>query len=87
MAEAGLPSFEASTWLGLFAPAATPKEIIAKLNTEAMAGLSVPDLRERLLREGCTPVGGTPQELAAYVSAETAKWSKIIRDAGIRAEY
>lgn len=86
VAEAGLPGFEVSNWNALFAPAATPKEIIEKLHAEVVKVLLMPDMKERLLREGFTPVGNTPQEFAAYLSAETAKWNKVIKGAGIRAD-
>lgn len=86
IAEAGLPGFEVSNWNGLFAPAATPKEIIAKLNAEVVTVLNMPGMKEKFLREGFAPVGNTPQEFAAYLSAETARWDKVIKDAGIRTD-
>lgn len=86
VAEAGLPGFEVSNWNGLFAPAPTPKEIIAKLNAEVVTVLNMPGMKEKFLREGFTPVGNTPQEFAAYLRAETVKWAKVIRNAGIRAD-
>jgi tripartite-type tricarboxylate transporter receptor subunit TctC len=81
-----LPGFEAASWYGIFAPAQTPREVIAKLNRESARILETSEMREYLLREGAEPVGGTPEEFAAYFKSEIAKWAKVIRDAGIKSE-
>lgn len=82
-AEAGLPTFDASSWNCMVAPAGTPAEIVARLNAEVVRIVRDPTLLERLSADGVTGTGSTPQELAAYIRSESAKWSKVVRDAGI----
>ena len=84
--EAGLSGFEAQTTFGLFAPAGTPDEIITKLNTALNAALSDPTMRERALALGFELNVGTPEELAAHVDSEAAKWSKLIKERDIKFE-
>jgi tripartite-type tricarboxylate transporter receptor subunit TctC len=86
MAEAGLPDFEVSSWNGLFAPARTPPEIIARLHSEAVKALAAPDVREKLLAQGAEPVGSTPEEFRAYIRAEIEKWGRVIRASGARVD-
>jgi len=86
MSEAGLTGFEVNSWYGLIAPAGTPREIIIKLNTEVARSLREPDARERLYSIGAEPMNNTPEEFAAYINAEMAKWSKVVKTAGIRAD-
>jgi len=86
MSEAGLTGFEVNSWYGLIAPAGTPREIIMKLNTEVARSLREPDARERLYSIGAEPMNNTPEEFAAYINAEMAKWSKVVKTAGIRAD-
>ncbi|MGH8619602.1 MAG: tripartite tricarboxylate transporter substrate binding protein [Burkholderiales bacterium] len=81
-----LKGFDASSWYGLFAPAATPLDIIAKLNREVAAGLNVPEVRARLAQEGTVVVAGTPEQFGALVKADMAKWARVIREAGIQQE-
>jgi tripartite-type tricarboxylate transporter receptor subunit TctC len=85
-AEAGLPGYEMNAWYSMHAPAGTPREIIDRLNAELNAILKLPDVQERLKALGIDAGGGTPDELAAYVRAENAKYGRLIRDAGIRIE-
>jgi tripartite-type tricarboxylate transporter receptor subunit TctC len=85
IAEAGVPGFAVDQWYALFAPAATPKEIVAKLYAEIAKAVAQADTRERLLAMGLDPVGMPPDEFAAYVKTETVKWGKLVREAGIRA--
>ena len=85
MMEAGVKGYESATWYAVFAPAKTSKEIVGKLNSDIVAILKQPEVRERLSREGADPVGSTPQELAAYMKAEIAKWSKVVKAAGVKA--
>ena len=85
MIEAGVKGYESATWYGVLAPAKTPKNIVAKLNSDIVGILKQPDVRERLSREGADPVGSTSQELGAYIKSEIAKWGKVIRAAGIQA--
>jgi tripartite-type tricarboxylate transporter receptor subunit TctC len=86
IAEAGVPGYEAMGWNGVFAPAATPRAIVAKLNTDIVNVLRMPDVRERLESMGSNPVGGTPEQFGAYVRQEIARWGKVIRDNNIRIE-
>ena len=82
--EAGnLPGFEATSWYALMAPAHTPDAIIRKLQHEIAAILQLPAVRDVLDAQGATPVGNTPEELAHVINEDTARWSKLIRDAHI----
>lgn len=83
-AESGLPGFEVIGWFGLFAPAATPKPIIARLNTEINAVLKLAETQKRFSGDGLVPGGGTPEELGNFLRAEVAKWGALIRDAGLK---
>lgn len=86
VAESGFPGFETSAWQGLLAPARTPRNVIDRLHAAALSALERPIMRERLAADGAEGVGSTPQALTAFVRAEIAKWSKVVRAAGIRAE-
>jgi tripartite-type tricarboxylate transporter receptor subunit TctC len=79
MAESGYPDFEAVAWFGLLAPAATPKPIIDRLNREAVAALTAPDIKERLTGMGATVVASSPDEFAAFFAREFAKWEPIVK--------
>ena len=86
IAEAGLKGYETGTWHGILAPAATPKDVVAKLNAEIVRILAQPDVREKLVGQGLDPVGGTPEQFAAYLKSEIAKWAKVVKAAGAKAE-
>jgi tripartite-type tricarboxylate transporter receptor subunit TctC len=83
VAEAGVPGYAASAWFGLVAPAATPKDVIAKLSAETARILQMPDVKARLADLGADAVGSTPEQFAAHIKAEIAKWAKVIRDAHV----
>jgi tripartite-type tricarboxylate transporter receptor subunit TctC len=83
IAESGYPGYEISSWQGAFAPAGTPKEIVAKINGELVRMVNAPDVRARMSLEGAEPVGSTPEQFAKRVESEIAKWSKVIKAAGI----
>jgi tripartite-type tricarboxylate transporter receptor subunit TctC len=83
IAEQGFPGYEISSWQGAFAPAGTPKEIVAKINRELVRMLAEPEIRARITREGADPVGSTPDAFAQRVKDEIAKWSRVIKQAGI----
>ena len=85
-AEAGLPGFEVTTWYGVLAPAGTPRAIVERLNMELGRVMLAPELQPRLADMATEPRSGTPEAFAAYLREETAKWGKVIRDAGLRAE-
>ena len=85
VAEAALPGFEAATWFALVAPAGTPREIVRRLNTEVTQLVTQPDVRQRFADLGMTIDAGTPDALDAYIKSEILKWSKVIKEADIRA--
>jgi tripartite-type tricarboxylate transporter receptor subunit TctC len=84
VAESGLPGFEVVGWFGIFAPAATPKPIISKLNKEINELLRSPETQQRFASQGLIPGGGTPEELGKFLRAELTKWGALIREAGIQ---
>jgi len=86
IAESGLAGFEAVSWFALFAPANTPKPIIDKLQAEVRKILKTPEVAKRLADAGLEPVGSTPEELAAYQKTEIAKWVKVVKDSGAKAD-
>lgn len=86
MSEAGLKGFEVNNWYGVFVPAGTPKDVVGRLNAEIVKALAASDVKKRLLDAGIVATSSTPEMFAAYVSAETAKWAKVIRDAKITVE-
>jgi tripartite-type tricarboxylate transporter receptor subunit TctC len=85
-AESGLPGYEFVTWMGLFAPVNTPKEIIARLNAELVRALGAPELRERLIAQGVEVKTSTPEQLGELTKSRLAQMAKIIKDAGIHIE-
>ncbi len=84
--EAGIQGMEAKLWFGLFAPAKTPKSIVAKLNREIGDILRAPETQETFLKQGVAAAPGTPEELGDWVKSELARWTPIIRAAGIKAD-
>src|SRR6185369_17953050 len=86
MIESGVRGYESSTWYGLLAPKATPRAIVMKLNKEVVAIVNLPEVKSHLLAEGAEPVGNTPEQFGEFIKAEIAKWGKVIRTAGLRAE-
>jgi tripartite-type tricarboxylate transporter receptor subunit TctC len=81
-----LPGFAVSNWIGLFAPAGTPNEIVVRLNAEVQRIMQQPDVQKRLETEGAKFIPTTPQSFAAFQRAEADKWSRAIREAGIKPE-
>ena len=86
MAEAGFPEVEGSTWTAVVVPAGTPKDIVADLHRLIVDSLSQADVKERLSAMAYVPIGSSPEECTAFFKGEMAKWSKVIKDAGLRAE-
>ncbi len=82
--EAGLPNFDVKAWYGILAPADTPKEIVNKLSTEIARILALPDIKEKLLGQGMDPFISTPEQFAALIKADLAKYAKIIKAANIK---
>ena len=84
--EAGYPRVESSVWYGLMAPAATPPEIVRKLNGEINAILALPEVRDILEKQGLVPAGGEPERLSNLVKTELERWTRVIAEAKIRAD-
>jgi len=82
-AEVGMPDLLIENWYGMVAPAATPPEVIAKLHRITTEAMSDPQVKEKLGDQGLTMVPQTPDEVRAYIVAETKKWAKVIKDAGV----
>ena len=86
-AEAGLTGFDVSAWYGLLAPARTPKPIVTQLHNEVVRILATPEIKERFLTTiGGDPVGNTPEHFAADIKADIARWSKIVKESGLKIE-
>jgi len=85
-AEAGLASFEVTTWYGILVPAGTPRPIIDRLNAELVRIMHAPDLQEKLAATGTEPRTSTPEEFGEYINQETAKWGDVVREAGLKPE-
>jgi len=83
---ANLPGFEMSAWQGMVVPAATPRDIVVRLNAEVNKAVQNPDLRQRLATGGSEPLGGTPEQYAAYIRSELQRWTKVVKDSGARAD-
>ncbi|KJK10238.1 MFS transporter [Burkholderiaceae bacterium 16] len=86
MAEAGYPAVTASSWIGLLAPAKTPKAVLDKLSGEMDAVLHQPDVKARLIEYGIDPVGGTPDQFQAFIKDEAVRWAGVVRKGGIKVE-
>jgi len=86
VAEAGYPGFEVTSWYAIFGPAGMPVEVTGKLSSEIHKAVTGTDLRERLKGLGTTPIGSTPEELAAYQHSDIERWGKVVRTANIRPE-
>jgi tripartite-type tricarboxylate transporter receptor subunit TctC len=86
IAESGLPGYEMVLWNAVFVPAATPREIIGRLNAEILKALQSPDVRERLVGVGAVPNGGSPEGLGAYFKSEVEKFGKIVHATGLKIE-
>lgn len=86
IAESGLPGFEASTWFGIIAPAATPLEIVSRLHTTLVKTISEKEVTQRLLSQGMEPVLNTPEQFAERIRQDLPRWGKLLKAAGIKAE-
>jgi tripartite-type tricarboxylate transporter receptor subunit TctC len=84
--EAALPGYEVSPWYGLLAPAGTPRAIVDRLNAEVTKIVRGAEMREKLASQGAEPGGGTPEDYAAAIRADTVTWARVIREAGLRRE-
>jgi tripartite-type tricarboxylate transporter receptor subunit TctC len=86
LAEAGMKDFNQGTWFGILAPAATPKDVVAKLNGEIVKIIQSPEFKKRMEEIGAEPVGDTPAQMAAQIKDDTAKYSKLVKDAKVAIE-
>jgi tripartite-type tricarboxylate transporter receptor subunit TctC len=86
VAESGVPGYEAVAWSGLLAPAHTPPEIVAKLNTEINVILGQPDVQKRFLNDGAEPVGGSPEQFSTHISSEVQKWATVAKLSGAKVD-
>ncbi len=86
IAEAGVPGYDATSWFGVLAPAGTPREIVTKLNQEIVRILALPEIKERLSGQGAEPVGNSPEQFAAHIKTEIAKWSDVVKASGAQVD-
>ena len=86
IAESGVPGYDVSGWFGAMAPAQTPRNAVARLNRDILAALAAPEIRERMAGEGIEPAGSTPEQFAAVIKADIAKWTRVVREARIKAD-
>jgi tripartite-type tricarboxylate transporter receptor subunit TctC len=86
IAEAGLPGFQSLTWFGLLGPAGTPRAVVERVNAEMNKALALPDIQARFAQMGFEPAGGTANDFAQAIQRDSQKWSKVIKDAGVKAE-
>ncbi len=82
--EAGVPGYEVVGWYGIVGPAGMPKDVVSRLSTEIAQTLKIPDVREKLLKEGAEPIGNSSEEFATFLAAELHKWARVIKAANIR---
>jgi len=86
VAESGVPDYAAGTWYAIFAPVGTPPDIVSRLSADTRKTLSLADIRTSFAGQGIEAAGGTPEQLAAFTRDEFAKWGKVVKEAGIKAE-
>ena len=84
VSESGLPGFEANTWFGLFAPSATPREIVTRLQSDSAAALNIPEVREKMAGQGLFVVASTPEQFADLLRKEVPRWAKVVKDSGVK---
>jgi tripartite-type tricarboxylate transporter receptor subunit TctC len=86
IAESGFPGFDLSSWFGMVGPAGLPRDIAAKVQREIARALAIPEMREKFIQQGADPVGNTPEEFGEFMRAETAKWAKLVKESGAKAD-
>jgi tripartite-type tricarboxylate transporter receptor subunit TctC len=86
IAEAGVPGYDFTGWMGVLAPAGTPRAVVDKLYRDFARVVQLPEVRQRFASDGADPVGSSPEEFAAYLRAEIARWTKVVKTAGIKAD-
>ena len=86
MIEAGVAGYESTTWFGILAPAATPRDIVLQVSSDVAAVVQAADVRERFAAAGAEPIASTPEAFAETIQTETAKWARVVKAAGIKAQ-
>jgi tripartite-type tricarboxylate transporter receptor subunit TctC len=86
VAESGLPGYEAVSWYGVLAPAGTPRDILMRLNMEIVRALKLPEVRQLMLAQGAEPVSESPEQFAALIKSDIAKWGDVVRKSGAKAD-
>ena len=86
VAEAGLPGFAVTNWVGFFAPARTPQEIVQRWNAETLKIMEAPEIQSRLVNEGARFIPMTPDQFGAFVKSEIAKWAPVVKASGARVD-
>ncbi len=86
IAESGVPGYHVTGWYGFYAPAGTPPDIVRRLHDEARRGLNSPDIKDKLMKTGNDPVNTSPEEFAAFMRTEIAKWAKVVKEAQVRVD-
>jgi len=84
--EQGVPNIDLAIWVGAYAPAGTPRPIVERLQRELRAVINLPEVRERMVAQGQTPIGSTPDEFTAAQQADVSRWGALIRDFGLKLE-
>jgi tripartite-type tricarboxylate transporter receptor subunit TctC len=83
IAEAALPGYDAGVWYALLAPAGTPRDVVARLNSEIVRASNHPEMKALYTRAGIEPVSSTPDELTKFMKSEIEKWARVIKEAGV----
>jgi tripartite-type tricarboxylate transporter receptor subunit TctC len=86
IAEAGVPGYEATIWLGLMAPAKTPRPVLDRLNAEVNKIINSPDVKENWAKQGATPMGMTPEQFGKFMRADIRKWAKLVNETGMKVQ-
>ena len=86
IAEQGVPGYDVMSWFAMFAPAGTPKEVVARIHAEALRVFKLPDVQEKLKTLGLDPVLSTPEELGKYQADEVVKWARVVKESGAKAD-
>jgi tripartite-type tricarboxylate transporter receptor subunit TctC len=86
VSESGVPGYVVTSWYGIFAPASTPKDVLARLHAATVRSMAAPDMREKLAVEGADPTSSSPEQFGAFVRAEIERWGKVVRTAKVREE-
>ncbi len=86
VSESGVPGYDATSWYGLMAPAGTPRDILSRLNTEAVKIMRQPQMREKFIASGVDPLGSTPEQFGEFIRSEIEKWGKVVKATGMKLE-